>query len=90
MAANSFALSGTASWASTRRAVVAKAETRWSGAAPAPRSWLRREVLPSIATRSAFSGQLSQTQPAKAAANRPGLIRFIRMVSQRSPGTPCS
>ena len=34
MAASSFALSGTASCASTRRAVVAKAETRCSGAAP--------------------------------------------------------
>ena len=51
MAASSLALSGTASWASTRRAVVAKAETRCSGAAPWLRSWLRREVLPSIATR---------------------------------------
>ena len=30
--------------------------------APALRSWLRREVLPSIATREAFSGQLSRTQ----------------------------
>ena len=90
IAASSFALSGTASWASTRRAVVAKAETRCSGAAPWLRSWLRREVLPSIATRPAFSGQLSRTQAAKAAAKSAGLIRFIRMVSQRSPGTPCS
>jgi len=45
MAASSLALSGTASCASTSRAVVAKAETRWSGPAPGPRSWLRREVL---------------------------------------------
>ena len=35
------------------------------------------------------SGQLSRTQSAKAAAKSAGLIRFIRMVSQRSPGTPC-
>jgi hypothetical protein len=41
-----------------------------------------------MATRSAFPGQLSRTQPAKAAAKSAGLIRFIRMVSQRSPGTP--
>jgi hypothetical protein len=42
MAASSFALSGTASWASTRRAVVAKAETRWSGAVPAQDVEMRR------------------------------------------------
>ena len=35
MAASSLALSGTASWASTSRAVVAKAETRCSGPEPA-------------------------------------------------------
>ena len=86
----SLALSATASCASTSRSVVAKAETRCSGAVPALRSWLRREVLPSMATRSAFSGQLSRTQAVKAAANSPGSMRFIRMVSQRSPGTPCS
>ena len=90
MAVVSFALSGTASWPSTRRLVVAKAETRWSGALPGARSWLRREVLPSMATRSGLSGQVSRTQAVKAAENRPGSMRFIRMVSQRPPGTPCS
>src|SRR5215218_3787326 len=50
MAVVSLALSGTASWPSTRRAVVAKAETRCSGGVPVARSWLRREVLPSMAT----------------------------------------
>ena len=69
---------------------MAKAETRWIGAAPARRSWLRREVFPSIATRSARSGQLSRTQSEKAAENSAGLIRFIRIVSHRSPGTPCA
>src|SRR3954471_18256377 len=49
----SLALSGTASWPSTRRAVVAKAETRCSGGVPVARSWLRREVLPSMAADSA-------------------------------------
>jgi hypothetical protein len=90
MAASSLALSGTASAASTSRAVVAKAETRCSGAAPAARSWLRREVLPSMAMSPAFCGQLSRTQSAKAAEKSAGLMRFIRIVSQRSPGTPCS
>lgn len=90
MAASSLALSGTASCASTSRAVVAKAETRCSGAPPALRSWLRREVFPSIATRPALSGQISRTQSVKAALKSAGLIRFIRMVSQRSPGTPCA
>jgi len=61
MAVSSFDLSATASWPSTSLAVVAKAETRWSGAWPALRSWLRREVLPSIAIRSARSGQTSRT-----------------------------
>jgi hypothetical protein len=68
--------------------VVAKAETRCSGAAPAARSWLRREVFPSIATSPALSGQLSRTQSENAAENSAGSIRFIRIVSQRSPGTP--
>ncbi len=90
MAASSFALSGTASWARTCRAVVAKAETRCSGAVPAPLSWLRREVLPSMATSEALSGQLSRTQAAKAVAKSAGLTRFNRMESQRSPGAPFS
>lgn len=75
---------------------MAKAETRCIGPTPALRSWLRREVLPQIATRSApgsarprrFDGQLSRTQAEKAAENSAGLIRFIRIVSHRSPGTP--
>jgi len=37
--------------------------------------WRRREVLPSIATRSALSGQLSRTQAAKAAAKSAGTER---------------
>jgi hypothetical protein len=88
MAVVSLALSGTASWPSTRRAVVAKAETRCSGGVPVARSWLRREVLPSMATNSGRSGQDARTQAVKAAANRPGLMRFINCVSQRPPGTP--
>src|SRR4051794_26206959 len=88
MAVVSLALSGTASWPSTRRAVVAKAETRCSGGVPVARSWLRREVLPSMATNSGRSGQDARTQAVKAAANRPGLMRFINGVNQRPPGTP--
>ena len=70
--------------------MVAKAETKWIGPASAPRSWLRREVLPSIATTSGRPGQASRTQALKAAENRAGLMRFIRMASHRPPGTPCS
>ena len=88
IAASSLDLSATASWPSTSRAVVAKAETGWIGPASARRSWLRREVLPSIATTSGRSGQASRTRAEKAAWNSPGLIRFIRMVSHRPPGTP--
>jgi hypothetical protein len=90
IAASSFALAGTASWPSTRRRVVAKAGTKWIGPASAPRSWLRREALPPIATTSGRPGQASRTQALKAAENGAGLMRFIRMVSHRPPGTPCS
>ena len=51
--------------------------------------WVR-ESWPEKADLVAVDGQLSRTQSAKAAANSAGLIRFIRMVSQRSPGTPCA
>jgi hypothetical protein len=88
MAAVSLLLSATASWPSTRREVVAKAETRCSGARPMLLSWLRREVLPSMATKPGLSGQVSRTQAVKASANSSGSMRFIRMVSQRPPGTP--
>jgi hypothetical protein len=90
MAANSLDLSATASWPSARRLVVAKAETSWIGAASAARSWLRREILPSMATKSGRSGQASRAQAVMAAENSAGLSRLIRMVNQRPPGTPCS
>lgn len=61
MAVVLFAFASTAACPKTSQAVVAKAETRWSGALPALRSWLRREVLPSIATSSGRSGQTSRT-----------------------------
>src|SRR6266699_1483098 len=51
MAMISFDFSSTASWPSTRWRSVAKAETRCSARRPAASSWLRREVLPSSATR---------------------------------------
>ncbi len=62
MAVVSLALSGTASWPSTSRVVVAKADTVCRGGVPAARSWLRREVLPSMATRPGHSGQVARTQ----------------------------
>ena len=48
------------------------------------------DVPPSIATQAARPGHTSRTQAVKAAWKRAGLMRFIRMVSQRPPGTPCS
>jgi hypothetical protein len=60
-----------------------------NGLAPKARSWLRREVLPSMATKSGRLGLVPRTQAVKAAENSAGLMRFIRMVSQRPPGTPC-
>ena len=52
------------------------------------RSWLRREVLPSMATRSGRPGQHSATQEEKQAANRSGSIRFITVRSQSAHGMP--
>src|SRR5436190_11754671 len=62
----SFDLSSTASWPSTSRLLVAKADTRCRAFWPVFRLWLRREVLPSMATRSGLSGQQSATQDRKA------------------------
>src|SRR5215212_959734 len=57
-------LSATASWPSTRRSLVAKAETRWSACLPVPQSWLRREVLPLILSLSKDDGdQLGRVRP---------------------------
>src|ERR1700730_6340366 len=62
MAVISLDFSNTDSWPSTRRLVVAKADTRCSALSPVRRLWVRREVLPSIATKSSLSGQHSATQ----------------------------
>ena len=90
MAVVSLDLSSTASCPSTRRLLVAKAETRCRAARPLDRSWLRRTVLPSMAIASSGSGHEARTQSMKQAANRPGSIRFIMMLSQRPEGTPQS
>ena len=55
---------------------------------PVALSWLRLDVLPSMATKSGRSGQVSRAQLANAAWNKAGSIRFINMISQRPPGTP--
>lgn len=68
----SLLLSLTASWPGTRREVVAKAETKCSGARPALRSWLRREVLPSMATKSGWSG-VSRTHGGEAGREQAGI-----------------
>src|SRR4051812_18388397 len=81
-------LSATASWPSTRRSLVAKAETRCSACLPAPRSWLRREVLPSMATSWGASGQVSRTQLMKQVENTSGSTRFISVRSQSAQGMP--
>jgi hypothetical protein len=78
----------TASWASTSFSRVAKAETRCGAARPLPRSWLPREVLPSIATSAGASGRSAAAQDWKQSLNRSRSIRFIRMRSQRAPGMP--
>ena len=46
MAVISFDFSSTASWPSTSRLLVAKADTRCRAFWPVLRLWLRREVLP--------------------------------------------
>jgi len=54
----------------------------------AARSRLRRDVLPSMATRSGRSGHVCLTHAVNAAENSAGLIRFINSVNHRPPGTP--
>ena len=76
MAESSLLLPSTASWPSTRRLVVAKAETRCSGALSSARSWLRREVFPSMAMSSGRSGHVSRTQAVKAEENNTGSTRI--------------
>jgi hypothetical protein len=90
MAVISLDLSATASCPSTRQEMVANAETMCSAGLPARRSWLRRDVLPSMAMKSGRSGQACLTQSVKAAENRFGSMRFTRIVSHRPPGTPWS
>ena len=75
MAVISFDFSSTASWPRTSRLVVANADTRCRAFCPRLRSWLRREVLPSMATSSGLLGQHSATHDEKQAANRSGSIR---------------
>src|ERR1700719_3102229 len=69
--------SSVASWPSTKRSIVANADTKCRAFCPRLWSWLRREVLPSMATRSGLSGQHSATHDEKQAANSSGSIRFI-------------
>ena len=90
MAVVSLLLPSTASCPSTRRLLVAKAQTRCSAARPFERSWLRRTVLPSNAIVSGGSGQQARTQSMKQAENSCGSIRFIIMLSHRPLGTPQS
>jgi hypothetical protein len=91
-----FALVGHRSWRSTTRAVVATAETRCSGALPALRSWLRREVLPSMATKSGLSDHVWRTHKVKASEKsaridkvhrhgRPPPTRHAVMIGQVAP-----
>src|SRR6266849_7614758 len=54
-------------FATNSRLLVAKADTRCRAFWPVLRLWLRREVLPSIATRSSLSGQHSATHDEKQA-----------------------
>src|SRR5271156_4742920 len=82
IAESSLVLPSTASWPSTSRLVVAKAETRCSGPLSWARSWLRRELLPSMAMRWGRSGQALRTQAENTAENSAGLMRFNK---QRQP-----
>ena len=88
MATISLDFAATATCPNTSRCRAAKAETMWIGSLAFFLEPERREVLPSMATWSGPSGQVSRTQDVKAPENSAGSMRFIRMVSQRSPGTP--
>ena len=60
------------------------------GARPLARSWLRREVLPSMAIRSGSSSRRSSTQAMKQALNTCGSRALIRSFSVSCEGTPRS
>ena len=72
MAAVSFDLPPTASRPSTSRWRAARAETRCGGSRPLPRSRVRREVLPSTATRPGPASRKPPTQPAKQPSSSAG------------------
>jgi hypothetical protein len=74
----------------TSRWRLAQAETRCSGERPLARSWLRREVLPSIATMSGAASRRPSTQAAKAARNSAGSSPETTSPSVSWLGTPRS
>jgi hypothetical protein len=60
-----------------RRWRVAQAETVWRGRRPLRRSWLRREVFPSIAMTSGKFARSLSTQARKQALNKSGSMAAI-------------
>jgi hypothetical protein len=74
--------------ASTSRLLVAKADTKCRAFWPVFQLWLRRKVLPSIATQWSLPGQHSATHDEKQTMNRSGSIRFITVRSQSAQGMP--
>jgi hypothetical protein len=82
IAVSSLALSGTASWLSTNRLVVAKAATRWFGASPVARSWLRRAGF-------AVDGDHVRTaRPGLAHPGRKGCLKQRRVDPVHKDGQP--
>src|SRR3954452_17231280 len=89
MAAISFDLPATASCPSTRRWRLAQAGTRRRGARPLPPARVRREALPSTATRSGSASRRPSTQRVKQPLNSSGSSAATTSPSVSWLGMPC-
>jgi hypothetical protein len=88
MAVISLVFSGTPSCPKTNLALLASALSVCSALSPLRVSWVRHEVLPSMAIRSCRSGQSAAIQFSKQRPNRTGSMRLTNARSQRTHGIP--
>src|SRR3954447_25302052 len=88
MAAISFDLALMASCPSTRRWRAAQAETRCNGSRPLARLWVRRDVLPSMATRSGSVARRPSTQVTKQVLKSAGSSALMTSLRVSWEGRP--
>jgi hypothetical protein len=80
--------SSTLSWDSNSRALVAWAHSACRALSPLRLSWVRREVLPSIAIKSCRCGHCALIQLSKQRPNKIGSTRLTSVRSQPAQGIP--